>query len=117
MKKITLALHAIFPMALFAQAPAPYSSSSFEGIGSVLLVLLICVIIFIVCRELICWYYKINKMVSNQDEIIRILKKIAGEDNSNSKIIDQFKNDYNQEEVIRLLRKIAGENAQNEDNL
>lgn len=107
MKKITLALPAIFPMALFAQAP--YSSSSFEGIGSVLLVLLICIIIFIVCRELICWYYKINKMVSNQDEIIRILKKIAGEDNSNSKIIDQFKKEYNQEEVIRLLKKIAGE--------
>ena len=48
-------------------------------------------------------------MVSNQEEIIRILKKIAGEDNNDSKIIDQLKKDYSQEETIRLLKKIAGE--------
>lgn len=83
MKKITLVSFALTPMALFAQAPAP--SSSFDGFGSVLMVLLICAIIFIVCRELLCWYYKINKMVSNQEEIIRLLKKMAGEEsNSNN---------------------------------
>lgn len=93
MRKYTFTLLAVVsPMALFAQAPAP--SSSFDGFGSVLMVLLICVIIFIVCRELICWYYKINKMVSNQEEIIRLLKKIAGEDKLTSDnketIIDPF---------------------------
>ncbi|WP_073348403.1 hypothetical protein [Bacteroides congonensis] len=83
MKIITFITFAIVPMALFAQAPAP--SSSFDGFGSVLMVLLICAIIFIVCRELLCWYYKINKMVSNQEEIIRLLKKMAGEEsNSNN---------------------------------
>lgn len=83
MKKITLVSFALTPMALFAQAPAP--SSSFDGFGSILMVLLICAIIFIVCRELLCWYYKINKMVSNQEEIIRLLKKMAGEEsNSNN---------------------------------
>ena len=66
------------PMTLFAQAPAPATGE----IGSVLIVLLICVIIFIICRELLCWYYKINKMVSNQEEIIRLLKKIANENNA-----------------------------------
>lgn len=80
MKKITLVSFALTPMALFAQAPAP--SSSFDGFGSVLMVLLICAIIFIACRELLCWYYKINKMVSNQEEIIRLLKLIADRDNS-----------------------------------
>lgn len=78
-------------MALFAQAPAPSSS---DGFGSVLIVLLICVIIFIVCRELLCWYYKINKMVSNQEEIIRLLKKIANESNTptnNTKLGDEKK--------------------------
>lgn len=83
MKIITFITFAIVPMALFAQAPAP--SSSFDGFGSVLMVLLICAIIFIVCRELLCWYYKINKMVSNQEEMIRLLKKMAGEEsNSNN---------------------------------
>lgn len=78
MKKITFISFAITPMALFAQAPAPATGE----IGSVLIVLLICVIIFIICRELLCWYYKINKMVSNQEEIIRLLKKIANENNA-----------------------------------
>lgn len=83
MKIITFITFAIVPMALFAQAPAP--SSSFDGFGSVLMVLLICAIIFIVCRKLLCWYYKINKMVSNQEEMIRLLKKMAGEEsNSNN---------------------------------
>lgn len=92
MKKIALTLFATAPMILFAQAPAPATGE----IGSVLIVLLICVIIFIICRELLCWYYKINKMVSNQEEIIRLLKKIAdkGEGDISSKnketIIDQF---------------------------
>ena len=107
MKKITFISLAIAPMASFAQAPAP--SSSFDGFGALLMLLLICVIIFIVCRELLCWYYKINKMVSNQEEMIRLLKKLAGEENDDSKILNQFKKDYTQEEIIRLLKKIAGE--------
>ncbi|MCE8994382.1 hypothetical protein ACMSDR_20380 [Bacteroides thetaiotaomicron] len=78
MKKITLISLISMPMTLFAQAPAPATGE----IGSVLIVLLICVIIFIICRELLCWYYKINKMVSNQEEIIRLLKKIANENNA-----------------------------------
>jgi hypothetical protein len=109
MKKITLVSFALTPIVLFAQAPAP--SSSFDGFGSVLMALLICVIIFIVCRELLCWYYKINKMVSNQEEMIRLLKKLAGEENDDSKILNQFKKDYTQEEIIRLLKKIAGEKS------
>ena len=80
MKKITFISFSIAPMALFAQAPAP--SLSFEELGSVFMVLLILVIVFIVCKELLCWYYKINKMVSNQEEIIRLLKKIANENNT-----------------------------------
>lgn len=80
----------LIPSALFAQAPAPATGE----VGSVLIVLLICVIIFIICRELLCWYYKINKMVDNQKEIIRLLKKIAGEDklasDNKETIIDQF---------------------------
>lgn len=109
MKKITLVSFALTPMVLFAQAPAV--SSPFDGFGSVLMVLLICAIIFIVCRELLCWYYKINKMVSNQEEMIRLLKKMVGEEESDSQTINQFKKDYTQEEIIRLLKKIAGEES------
>lgn len=79
MKKITLSLLALLPMSLFAQAPAVSSGGDY---GYLLFVLLICVLIFIVCRELLCWYWKINKMVSNQEEIIRLLRKIADESNA-----------------------------------
>ena len=56
------------------------------GLGTFFLIVLICVIIFIAIRELLCWYYKINKMVSNQDEIIRLLKKIANEADTDTKL-------------------------------
>lgn len=92
MKKIILISLASMPIALYAQAPAPYSS--FEGGGRLLIIILVLVTAFFICRELLCWYYKINKMVSNQEEIIRLLKKIAGEnkvtfDNKDT-IIDPF---------------------------
>ena len=56
------------------------------GLGTFFLIVLICVIIFIAIRELLYWYYKINKMVSNQDEIIRLLKKIANETDTDTKL-------------------------------
>ena len=52
------------------------------GLGTFFLI----VLIFIAIRELLCWYYKINKMVSNQDEIIRLLKKIANETDTDTKL-------------------------------
>ncbi len=36
-------------------------------------------IVFLILRELYCWYWKINKRIRNQEEIIRLLRKIAGE--------------------------------------
>lgn len=53
-----------------------------------LLLLLLSVGIFILCRELICWYWKINQQVENQQEIIRLLKKIAGEPIDQSRLIN-----------------------------
>ena len=32
--------------------------------------------LFLICRELLCWYFKINEMRKNQDRIIYILTKI-----------------------------------------
>ena len=79
MKKITLSLLALLPTSLFAQAPASTNGGDYSD---VLFFLIIFLVIFIVCRELLCWYWKINKMVSNQEEIIRLLRKIADESNA-----------------------------------
>lgn len=81
MKKITLVSFALTPMALFAQAPTSTSGLSFLLI---LLIISLAIAVWLLIREIICWYYKINKMVSNQEEIIRLLKKIAKEENNNS---------------------------------
>lgn len=32
--------------------------------------------IFFLCRELMCWYWKINKHLENQQTIIQLLTKI-----------------------------------------
>jgi len=36
----------------------------------------IVVIIFLLCREIMCWYWKINLSISKYDEIIGLLKEI-----------------------------------------
>ena len=43
----------------------------------VLIGLVIALIIFIVCRELTCWYFKINKTVELLEEIRDLLKDKA----------------------------------------
>ncbi|WP_218050042.1 hypothetical protein [Bacteroides faecis] len=47
----------------------------------IILVILIFILFFIICREILCRYWKINERIKNQQEIIRLLKKIANEDN------------------------------------
>lgn len=66
------------PIAAFSQAPALENSNGFI---TILITLIVCVLVFLLCREIVCWYWKINKIASNQEEIIRLLKKIANEEN------------------------------------
>jgi len=53
-----------------------------EELGFAVIVVVIAIVIFLVCRELNCWYFKINahislmeKVIKNQEEIIALLKK------------------------------------------
>ena len=87
----------------------PVSASRFDGMGTFLLIALICILIFLAIRELVCWYYKINKMVANQSEIIRLLKKIADESDlspDNLKLSEDKKEmgkDLSDEEKIKIV--------------
>lgn len=56
-----------------------------------ILFILILVILFVLCRELLCWYWKINESIKNQKEIIRLLRKLAEED-ENAPIQEEKKN-------------------------
>lgn len=48
-------------------------------IEQILMSVIAIVVIALLIRELLCWYYKINKRLDNQKEMIRLLRKIAGE--------------------------------------
>lgn len=44
--------------------------------GSLLIILIICIAIFFLCREVMCWYWKINEHLENQKKIIEKLDKL-----------------------------------------
>lgn len=46
---------------------------------SYIVIALIVLAILLVMRELVCWYWKINKQVQQNDEIIDLIKRICGE--------------------------------------
>lgn len=74
MKK-TLLLAAVMPCAAFAQVPM--GTNYGPSFITIILSILIMVGLFLLFREVLCWYWKVNKMVQNQEEIIRLLKIIA----------------------------------------
>ena len=74
MKK-TLLLAAVMPCAAFAQVPM--GTNYGPSFITIILSILIMVGLFLLFREVLCWYWKVNKMVQNQEEIIRLLNVIA----------------------------------------
>lgn len=44
--------------------------------ADLLIVLVITIAIFFLCRELMCWYWKINEHLENQKRIIEKLDKL-----------------------------------------
>lgn len=70
-KTLSLLASAIIPMGAFAQ-----SHNDLDILLMVTLYPLLIVGIFLVCRALFCWYYKINQRVKNQERIIELLESI-----------------------------------------
>lgn len=54
-----------------------YGNSENTG-GIIIGVLIGAVIVFLICRELICWYWKINKIVALMEEQNDLLKDLIG---------------------------------------
>lgn len=44
--------------------------------ANLLIVLVICIAVFLLCREFMCWYWKINEHLDNQQKIIEKLNKL-----------------------------------------
>jgi len=41
------------------------------------LVFLFSIVVFLICREIVCWYWKINKRISKQEEMIEKLNVLT----------------------------------------
>ncbi len=48
-----------------------------SGILNMILAVLIVIGIILLIREIVMWYWKINQIVENQEEEIRLLKKLV----------------------------------------
>lgn len=59
----------------------------------VILLILLFIALFFLCRELLCWYWKVNERINNQKEIIRLLKKLAKEEDAPTQ--DKSSNGFN----------------------
>lgn len=46
-----------------------------------ILLILLAIALFFLCRELMCWYWKINKHLENQDKIISFLQQLVDKKN------------------------------------
>ena len=47
-----------------------------NGFIFILLVLVICIVIFLVSREYLCWYWKVNKRLEIEQQILEELQKL-----------------------------------------
>jgi len=53
-----------------------------EYIGPIIISLIVLIVVFLICRELICWYFKINKRVELMEEQNELMKKMLSGGNS-----------------------------------
>ena len=47
-----------------------------QGLISISIIIAICLGLFLVLRAVVLWYWKIDKLVANQETQIRLLKKL-----------------------------------------
>jgi hypothetical protein len=47
--------------------------------GNGLVVLLVLVVVFLLCREIVCWYWKLNRIVGHQERQTETLQAILKE--------------------------------------
>ncbi len=56
------------------------SEATLSNVSAMLIVLffffLLIIALLLICREPICWYFKINKMKAQQEEILHLLKEL-----------------------------------------
>jgi len=74
-------------------------------------VLVILLVIFLLIREIICWYYKINRSIELQEESIRLLKKLVDLNTPKTPEVSNIKLSSNEGNVNdpEVMNKIIGD--------
>ncbi|KAA6323859.1 hypothetical protein EZS27_026744 [termite gut metagenome] len=70
-------MKSILSLTLFSAPLTGYSqdTSTPSSYGAeILLIIAFAVLLFLLIRNIVCWYWKINQSIKNQKEIIRLLK-------------------------------------------
>lgn len=47
-----------------------------NGLIGFLLILVLCIAVFMICREVMCWYWKVNKRLEIEQQILEELRKL-----------------------------------------
>jgi len=81
------------------------SESGLEALGTFFLALGIIILIFLICREIVCWYWKINIRIAMVEETNSILQQQAEQLNQ---IIISMQNQYAQLTNISQMIYAAG---------
>lgn len=46
---------------------------------NIIIAIIIILVVFVIAREILCWYWKINKVVENQEKLLEIMEDILFE--------------------------------------
>lgn len=83
MKKILLAI-AIAAPTLLSASTSTQGELDFSHISAMFIVfsffLLVVIALLLIFREVICWYFKINRIDKQQQEILRLLKELKAKE-------------------------------------
>ena len=66
----------IWPKQIITDKGTPPMDSSGTALATLMMVVFFAFIFFLIIRELVCWYYKINQMVAKMDTMIHHLQAI-----------------------------------------
>lgn len=77
-------------------------------IGTILLYIVIVVVVFLIIRELVMWYWKINQIITNQNksnelmrELISTLQNVSNSNNKSEIIDSSSENKMSETEIIK----------------
>jgi len=59
-------------------------------VGGIIVVLIILIAVFLICREYMCWYFKINKLIELMEEQNNLIKQQMGISSTSNILLAEF---------------------------